>query len=301
MVNNKIKIGLRIGLSCIFVGYLVFKIDWNNLFAIFDKLHINLYAASTLIALITSFFMAYKYHLLIKKTSLNLPIISLIKINFISIYYAIFLPSALGIEVVRWYKITRNQNGRVLFLAVTMFERLTYLFILFCFSVIPLYGYAPASNVAFLRIKILPLVILFAILLFLGLAYFFSSKFKCYVERFVIVIFKKTKNKDRAISFLNKFNLPNQNYSQYLSVSLVSIIVQLLFLSRIYFLFQAMSIPLGALNVFWMGSLVLLLQVLPISFAGIGIREGAYAYLFSLFEILRRARSDSRHVVFFLK
>ena len=32
-----------------------------------------------------------------------------------------------------------------------------------------------------------------------------------------------------------------------------------------------------------MGSLVLLLQTLPISFAGIGLREGAYAYLFTMY------------------
>ena len=32
-----------------------------------------------------------------------------------------------------------------------------------------------------------------------------------------------------------------------------------------------------------MGSLVLLLQTIPVSFAGIGVREGAYAYLFTVF------------------
>ena len=39
------------------------------------------------------------------------------------------------------------------------------------------------------------------------------------------------------------------------------------------------------MDVTWMGSLVLLLQVLPVSFAGIGVREGAYAYLFTLFDM----------------
>ena len=38
-----------------------------------------------------------------------------------------------------------------------------------------------------------------------------------------------------------------------------------------------------------MGSLVLLLQMLPLSFAGIGIREGAYAYLFSLYGLAPEA------------
>ena len=44
-----------------------------------------------------------------------------------------------------------------------------------------------------------------------------------------------------------------------------------------------MGLFLGIAEAAWMGSLVLLLQVLPISFAGLGVREGAYAYLFPLF------------------
>jgi hypothetical protein len=47
----------------------------------------------------------------------------------------------------------------------------------------------------------------------------------------------------------------------------------------------AASLPLTLVDVAWMGSLVLLLQTLPISFAGIGLREGAYAYLFSLYRL----------------
>ena len=39
------------------------------------------------------------------------------------------------------------------------------------------------------------------------------------------------------------------------------------------------------MDVTWMGSIVLLLQILPISFAGIGVREGAYAFLFTLFDM----------------
>ena len=37
------------------------------------------------------------------------------------------------------------------------------------------------------------------------------------------------------------------------------------------------------IEVTWMASLVMLLQALPISLAGIGVREGAYAYLVTLF------------------
>ena len=41
------------------------------------------------------------------------------------------------------------------------------------------------------------------------------------------------------------------------------------------------SIGLG--EAAWIGSLALLVQVLPLSLAGVGVREGAFAYLFGLF------------------
>ena len=45
------------------------------------------------------------------------------------------------------------------------------------------------------------------------------------------------------------------------------------------------GLPLNLIDIVWMGSLVLMLQTLPISFAGIGLREGAYAYLFMLYDL----------------
>jgi uncharacterized membrane protein YbhN (UPF0104 family) len=65
----------------------------------------------------------------------------------------------------------------------------------------------------------------------------------------------------------------------------LSLIWQIFFLGRLYVLFKAFALPLGFMDVAWMGSLVMLLQILPISFAGLGVREGAYAYLFTLFHL----------------
>ena len=66
------------------------------------------------------------------------------------------------------------------------------------------------------------------------------------------------------------------------SILLLSIIWQISFICRLLILIKAASVPLGVMDITWIGSLVLLLQTIPISFAGIGLREGAYAYLFTL-------------------
>ena len=65
----------------------------------------------------------------------------------------------------------------------------------------------------------------------------------------------------------------------------LSILWQIFFICRLLVLIKAASVPLGFIDITWIGSLVLLLQTIPISFAGIGLREGAYAYLFTLFNL----------------
>ena len=52
-----------------------------------------------------------------------------------------------------------------------------------------------------------------------------------------------------------------------------------------FFLFKALDLPLNLIDVVWMASLVLILQGLPVSIAGLGIREGAYGFLFTLFAL----------------
>jgi len=53
-----------------------------------------------------------------------------------------------------------------------------------------------------------------------------------------------------------------------------------------YFLFYAINLQLSIIDIAWMGSLILLLQIIPLSFAGLGVREGAFAYLFTLFGLV---------------
>ena len=62
----------------------------------------------------------------------------------------------------------------------------------------------------------------------------------------------------------------------------LSFVWQAFFLARVYSLFLSLQIPLNFLDVTWMASLVLLVQHVPISFEGLGVRETAYAYLFKI-------------------
>ncbi|MCK4786260.1 MAG: flippase-like domain-containing protein, partial [Desulfobacteraceae bacterium] len=60
----------------------------------------------------------------------------------------------------------------------------------------------------------------------------------------------------------------------------LSFVWQLLFLVRVHLLVVSTDVPLDFVELSWIASLVLLVQALPISLSGIGLRETAYAFLF---------------------
>ena len=109
-----VKLLFKLVISSLLLFYIVYKVDWHVVENAFVQINISFYIISTIIALVCPVFLAIKYPLLIKNTPLALPVPRLIVINYISRFYALFLPSALGPEAVRWYKV-KKQTGKKFF------------------------------------------------------------------------------------------------------------------------------------------------------------------------------------------
>jgi len=273
------------GISLLFIGYLSSKVDFYIISSAIRRIDLYLYLLSTLLAVISNLLVAGKYFILIKESSISHSLLSLIKINFITRFYALLLPSTVGREAVRWYKVTRNQEGRAFFLATIIFERLTFLFVLILLGTIPLFFYKSIPGIAALRMQLMPwLLLALSIIFFLISLYFFAPMklfFKSIACRILAPIWREV---DVALFFEN-FSLKNMRTPSYIYIIGLCLVWQFFFVSRLFILIKAAALPLNFVDVAWMGSLVLVLQTIPISYAGIGIREGAYAYLFTLFHL----------------
>lgn len=278
------KFLLRIIISTAILIYVGLKMDWSSLYAILRQINIFYYLLSTGLALASTIFIAGKYRLLIKNTSLSLSIRRLVVINIISRFYALCLPSALGTEAVRWYKVTQNKKGRSFFLATTVVERLFFLFILLLFGTLPLYLHIENPKIIALREQIAPLLFIAFALVISGLLFFLFPKFQQSGKNFIHKILS-IKQESRISRFLQNFEIRQPLVSIAPLILLLSIAWQLIFILRMFYLFLSLHLTFSIIDVTWMGSLVLLLQVLPISFAGIGVREGAFAYFFMLFSV----------------
>jgi uncharacterized membrane protein YbhN (UPF0104 family) len=285
MDKSKLKTSLKIAMSGLFAGYLAFKVDLAAIAAAVRDVDLSFYLLSTLVAVLSNFFIAAKYYILIKQTPMNHSLLSLVRINFVSRFYALFLPSAVGREVVRWVKVTRNQEGRASFVTSIIFERLTFLLVLVLCGSIPLLMYRSIPEIVTLRLRLQPWIILALVIVAVLLSFYVSESVRSLAKSIAGRIFNRFSDKFNIGSFIESIALNKMKTAYYAAIIGLSLVWQIFYISRLLALVKAAALPLNLVDILWMGSLVLMLQTLPISFAGIGLREGAYAYLFTLYDL----------------
>jgi hypothetical protein len=277
------KYFFQLCVSLLLLGFFATKVDWIEMRQAFSGLSARFYILSVSAAIIGPVVMAGKYHLLISHTSLGLPFSRMVAINYMARLYALFLPTALGPEAVRWYKITKNKPGKSLFLASTMVERIFFIMVLLICGSMPLF-LSDEPAIRDLTAAIKPILFGTSLCFFLALIYFLKHDVNIWIFRYIVEKFNLSP-RSRIYRFLDNFKLQNVSLTILVQLFLLTILWQCFFLFRMYFLFVAVGLPFSFLEVTWMGSLVLLLQIVPVSFAGLGVREGAFAFLFSLYHV----------------
>ncbi|MEW6078983.1 MAG: lysylphosphatidylglycerol synthase transmembrane domain-containing protein [Thermodesulfobacteriota bacterium] len=273
---------IRILFSCLILVYISGKVDWRIIAEILSRTDMFWYFLSTGVMLVCAFIATAKFHRLIRKTHLSLSMARLMVIFFIGQFFALFLPMAVGTEAVRWYKVTRGKQGKSFFLAVTAYERILFVLTMIGFGLIPLLFDHGTPGITVLRDRLIPLALGAGTILMGGWLYLFNAKVQSVTNRFL----KKTlhlKESSRLYLLMNNLELKDRSWKLLGLLFFLTVCWQIFYIVRIYFLFFAMGLSFGIVQAAWMGSLVLMIQVLPVTFAGLGLREGAYAYLFTLY------------------
>lgn len=280
-LNSNFKFFIKLLISCSLVFFLAKKIDWSSFVNAIYGIQLTYYITALILVLLSTCFMAAKYTLLIQGSSIHHSFWALIKINIVSRFYSLFLPPALGPELVRWYKITKNQSGKVFFMAASLFERVGFILISLLTGAFFLYFSPSSSRIEALQEKLLPLLLLLIFMMLVLHIFFLSKKIHAFGHRILLALIPELAIKDRLLEIYDTFFLYNRSTRLLIGLTSLSIGWHIFFLVRNYLLFVALSLPLSFLDVAWMTSLVFLLQILPVSMAGIGLREGAFAYMFA--------------------
>lgn len=277
---------LKLILSIFFLIIAFYKINFREITDAIASINICIYLISLIIVFLNSFILAVKFKILMKPSGIYQTVMALFRINLVCRFYAFFLTPAVGQGVIRWHSSTKNQDNRSKFIAVMILERASFLFIL-CVSVLLLQAAMKSTALGKITHFIYPLAIIgIGIMTAIGV-FLFSARINKTMNN--LIAFLETK-----ISFTlpkgfssksNPFDIYLSHKKIILQCLLIATAWHLFYLLRVYLLCIAVEVPLNFIQMSWMASLVLLLQMMPITLNGIGIRESGYAFLFSLVSV----------------
>lgn len=277
------KIIIKIIISFIFIAYIVYKIDLKLLAETVLSVNLKYYFISFVILIINSVVLAQKYKIVMQPSGIYQPLTELVKINFICRFYSMFLTTAVGQSVIRWHLSTKHQEGRLKFITVMIFERSTFFFALFS-TVLVSFLIAPSLNDKIIAGYTYPLL---AAGLFILLIFYLYLNYSPFYHLINSILPNSKKHIDNVLmSNLNGFIRTFSTYHKQLKTLIIGLSLaflwHFLFLLKVYLLAFSVNVQLSFVHIMWMASLALLIQVLPISLNGIGLREAVYALLFRI-------------------
>lgn len=280
------KFLIKLGITLSLLAYLAFKVDWPLIKATISNIRLLPFFSSYLILLLCSIPLGFRLRILLKPTILQFSLKRLIQIQFISQFYSLLLPSGIGVSIARWYKITQNRLGRRVFVVVTFIERtMLTLTLLLCVG-IPLL-FAHDNILQTFRFSVLPVIFI----LILVCCFFFSFFLHPWVNSKFASIMQRMQSRFRS-SLLMKILGIYEDCGLYVHkrhLLLKSFAYHLLFQAlnflRLYLVFVALRVDLPFITILWISASVLLILSLPITLAGIGLRETGFAWFLALYGI----------------
>ena len=268
--RSNINLLIKTIVSVILLIYLYSIINFSALLLVYQNSNYYFFLYSCLIIVTIELLIVFRLKNLLNVLSTKFSIYYLLKVSLISKFYALFLPTGLGYGIVRWYKITKNTDHKFDFFILTLIEKIVFLI-----TVILILG----LSVFFLQniiIREFQLQSLYLVPLLLGmlvmLYLIISPNTNNWINR------KKIFKRFRLNSFKTRWDLILGSFSY-------TLIIQTLIVLRIILLFYSVDLSMPFLDMVFVATLVFTIQALPLSIAGIGIRELAFVSIFSLYGI----------------
>ncbi len=281
-MNRKILLAIKISFTSIILAYIFIKIPFYNILKSISSVKIILFLLAFLISIpvILLSSLQTKYLTTIQKMSISFKEILIIYLT--TSFYSLFLPGSLSGGAVKWYKF-KKFGSKSSAAVVVVFNRYLEIFIVILIGLLCSIPTLISYNYSLL------LIVWFSILILLCASYIFllNTKFLKIVENLLIKIPIPLFVKDK-IGNLFKAMQEFQNLAFKDHVEIIIIMLSYHFLSIIafYLLAASINISLSILVLGWIRSVVTIANMLPISYSGLGVREGLFIYLLHYYGVL---------------
>ncbi len=268
-----VKLVLSIGL----LVYLLRSVDLSDVFRHVIEGRQSLFAVAILIYAIVVLLSTVRWKILLDALGGSPGFKKLWQSYMVATFFNNFLPSNVGGDVVRVRDAARSAGSHTASLTVAVLDRVIgFVALYFIAATAFLFGGSMVRGLAGARVILLGLTGVFVVL---GAIFLRSGMVTALIDRVGLRRFPWAYEKFESVqAAVNAFRARK---SALIEAFVLSLGLQLLGVSYFFMVARALKIPLGFGACLLMVPLCTLIQAIPISFNGWGLREGVYVVYFS--------------------
>jgi uncharacterized protein (TIRG00374 family) len=267
-VVNLLKIAVSLGL----LALLLWKVGWRETWKTISQVDPRYLLAAWTIYMFSMFLRGYRWQVLLQIQKLMVPLSRLVALYFIGTFFNSVLPTGFGGDVVRMLELTKDSHQRAKAVGTVLVDRLTGFVVLFAMASAALpfsYHLIPASVAA--------MIVVITVLTFLGVWLALSDSVWTWVNRLPLV--RSLLEQPRVQHF--RSSIAAYRTPAIAKALLASLLFNVLLMVINYLVALGLGVRISLWYFLIFIPIISFLLVLPISFSGLGVREGGYVLLFA--------------------
>ncbi len=213
---------------------------------------------------------------LILKKDINVPFMRLLSIYFIGMFFNNFLPTLVGGDVVKAYYLYRGSRRGGVSLASIFLDRYSGFTALMAITALATYsGYnlIAGTSIQWLLYILLTGFVVISLIIWVDLLHGWAVRILNKIKLFGI--------NNKIDTFYRALMGYKKDRGILLKIFIISVIVQVSVIVSYYILSRAIGMEMPLNYFFIFVPLATVVAMLPVSLAGLGIREGAFVFLFA--------------------
>ncbi len=273
----KKKLIIKLIISLILIAFLLWKVNLDDLFNSIKNANLFFMILGFTITIPADFVSTVKWRILLKAQGILKPsFMRLWALYYVGKFFSNFLPTEIGGDLYRSYDVGKTNGKHAESLAAVTMERITGFSAIILLAMVGLF-----INWFMVDDLCLTYVVLGSFgTVALTLCLLFNNRFVKWFKRRMDYSFLE-KIMEKLQSFYTALTIYKKNTYSLIKAMVISFLFQMLVILNIYIFLICLDIGFAFLQLILIVPIIGLTGILPITINSIGLREGAFVYLFA--------------------
>lgn len=270
---GKLKVLLKIAFSLFFMWIILRNVDFAALAKVLSSANLGFIVLSFIIFSLAMLILVQRWNFLLRVFRKDIPFRNLVSVYWIGLFFSLFLPSSIGGDVVKMYKLSKNHGKTIEISASVLMDRIVGLTSLTILSSVSFFFFRGSFN-----FDVVGKIVMF---MTVSLSLFYLVIFNANLIKrlkFIRKILSLVKAEKIIRDLYLSFNLYLKHIDSLVASILTSLFCNLMVAFSIYLLADAVGMTVPLVYFFVIMPIVFMLMFIPISMSGLGLQDGAYVF-----------------------